>query len=188
MIPSIVHWAAPHSFRVPSTSPSTEASSTSTNAVTTGTTTSRRSDVLSFSQAESLPTSDGYFQRTSLKVRANSQVKTTGDGDVLTTSKAKLRFSYDFEAADGTKIRVRAQANLNYAQLSGDDEQSQSMRLRVTAKVSILQENVASGLSPLMTHRKTPPAPSPRRSNCFKRSRKRLPRPSWAAIPSTATA
>lgn len=148
MIPSIGHGAAPPSFRVPSDSPSTEAASS--NAVTTGAASSRRSNVCSFSKAESLPTSDGYYQRTSLKVRAHSQVRTAGNGDVLTTSKARLRFSYDFEAADGTKIRVRVQANVNYAQLSADDEQAQSMRLRVTAKVSILQKNVASGLSPLL--------------------------------------
>jgi len=102
--------------------------------------------VLSTSPSKSALT-EGSYQRTSLKIRSQSQVRTTDDGQLLATSRTKLRFNYDFEAADGTKIRIHAVANLNYAQLADSDEQS--LKLRATAKISILQEGVASDLAPL---------------------------------------
>jgi hypothetical protein len=72
------------------------------------------------------------------------------DGRIRATSHTRLRFRYDFEAGDGTTIRVRIKANLHYTQIRDGDEGSQSIRLRAKAVVSILQENVSSGLTPLL--------------------------------------
>jgi hypothetical protein len=107
-------------------------------------------DELSLSQPDSLATSDAFYQRTSLKIRSHSRVRVTDDGQVRSMSRTKLRFNYDFEAADGTKIRIRVKANLNYSQVSDGDEGLQSTRLRVKAKVLVLQENVSTGISPLL--------------------------------------
>jgi hypothetical protein len=107
-------------------------------------------DMLSLSEPESLPASDGFYQRTSLTVRAHSQTMVSNDGQVRAILNAKLRFSYDFEAADGTKIRVRAKVNLNYSQSSGGDDGTQSTRLQVQARVSVLQEAVSTGIAPLL--------------------------------------
>ncbi len=100
-----------------------------------------------------LTANDGTYQRTSLKIRVHSETAVADDGDVLARSQTKLRFRYDFEAADGTSIHIRAQASLNYAQTSDSEDGSQTTKLRVAARVSILQENVSNGLAPLQ---KTP--------------------------------
>ena len=65
-------------------------------------------------------------------------------------SHTKLRFRYDFEAADGTRIRIRAKANLHYSQINHSDEGSQSTRLRAKARILVLQENVSTGAAPLL--------------------------------------
>ncbi len=106
-------------------------------------------DVLSISSPESRAVDDGVFQRTALAVRARWQVKETDDGQLRIRANTKLRFAYDFQAADGTQIRIRAKANLQYSQTSDGDTQSQSLKIRVKARVSILQQDVSSGVSPL---------------------------------------
>ena len=109
----------------------------------------READELSLSQPGLLTANDGTYQRTSLKIRVHSETEVADDGDVVAMSQTKLRFRYDFEAADGTSIHIRAQASLNYAQTSDSDDGSQTTKLRVAARVSILQENVSNGLAPL---------------------------------------
>jgi hypothetical protein len=113
-------------------------------------------DVLSLSQPDSLASSDGFYQRTSLKIRSHSRVKISDDGQVRSMSRTKLRFSYDFEAADGTKIRIRVKANLNHSQVNDGDEGLQSTRIRVKAKVLVLQENVSTGIAPLLDSQEVP--------------------------------
>lgn len=147
MISSVGVPAVTGPISVPSTSPSTE---TPTNEASgDGAVSPRGADELSLSPSGSLAVSGGGYQRTSLKIHSHSQVRTTDDGQRLATSHTKLRFNYDFEAADGTKIRIHAVANLNYAQLTDSDAESQSLKLRATAKISILQEGVASDLGSL---------------------------------------
>ncbi|MHB8861453.1 MAG: hypothetical protein ACYC6N_03540 [Pirellulaceae bacterium] len=107
-------------------------------------------DELILSQPESLPANNATYQRSSLKIRAHSQVKVMDDGDLRARSHTKLRFRYEFEAADGTRIEIRAKANLNYSQTTDSDERSQSTKLRATARISILQESVSSGVAPLL--------------------------------------
>jgi hypothetical protein len=106
-------------------------------------------DELSLSEPGSLTSSDGTYRRTSLNIRARSEVKTTDDGDVLALSQAKLRFRYDFKAADGTSIHIRVQANLNYSQTTDSEDGSQTTKLRAMMRVSMLQEHVSSGIAPL---------------------------------------
>lgn len=115
-----------------------------------GTKSSPEADQLSLSQPGPLTSSDGTYQRTSLKIRVRSETKVADDGDVLALSQTKLRFRYDFKAADGTSIHIRVQANLNYAQTTDSDDGSQTTKLRATARVSILQKNVSSGVAPLL--------------------------------------
>ena len=91
---------------------------------------------------------DTYRERTSLQLRAQSQLQVTEDGQTLATAQAKLRFRYDFQAADGSTIQIRLQANLNYAQLTDADTESQTTKLRASLHISILQKNVASGVAP----------------------------------------
>lgn len=147
MISSVGVPAVTGPISVPSTSPSTE---TPTNEASgDGAVSPRGADELSLSPSGSLAVSGGGYQRTSLKIHSHSQVRTTDDGQRLATSHTKLRFNYDFEAADGTKIRIHAVANLNYAQLTDSDAESQSLKLRATAKISILQEGVSSDLGSL---------------------------------------
>jgi len=110
----------------------------------------RQTDVLSLSEDESSPFNKGSNQRTALQVRSQSHTGIAADGSTWTMSTTKLRFHYTFEAADGTKIQIRAQANLHYAAASSDDEQTQSLKLRAAIRVSVLQEDVTSGLSPLV--------------------------------------
>ena len=107
-------------------------------------------DELCLSQSAPQTLTNATYQRTSLKIRARSEVSTADDGDVRVMSQARLRFRYEFEAADGTRIRIRFQANLNYAQTTDSEDGSQFMRLQAAARVSILQENVSSGTAPLL--------------------------------------
>lgn len=107
-------------------------------------------DVLALSDPESQLASSGYYEQTSLKVRAQTRVATADDGTVRALAHARLRFDYRFEAADGTKIRIRLKANLHYAQISGDDGQSQSIRIRAKASISVLQSQISEGVAPLL--------------------------------------
>ncbi len=116
----------------------------------TGTVSLHEPDMLSLAQAESPSAGDGFYQRTSLTVRAHSHVRETDDGRLRATSHAKLRFRYDFEAAEGTTIRVRLKANLHYAQIRNGDSEFQSVRLRAKAAVSMIQQDVSSELTPLL--------------------------------------
>lgn len=104
---------------------------------------------LSLAQSGLLDGADTYRERTSLQLRAQSQLQVTEDGQTLATAQAKLRFRYDFQAADGSTIQIRLQANLNYAQLTDADTESQTTKLRASLHISILQKNVASGVAPL---------------------------------------
>lgn len=140
--------AVTNPIRVPSASASGDTSSTV--AAPAAPTSSREPDVLSLSQPDSQPASDGSYQRTSLQIRAHSHVRVDDDGDVRSMTQAKLRFRYEFEAADGTKIRIRAEANLRYSQISDNDYESQSIKLRTAARVSVVQGNVSSGMSSLL--------------------------------------
>ena len=148
MISAVGAPAVSNLILVPSTASSSDTSSNESSlAVTTA---PIGGDVLSLSQPESLATSDGFYQRTSLQIRAHSHVKVTDDGQVRAMSHTRLRFSYDFEAADGTRIRIRAKVNLHYSQINDSDEGSQSTRLRVKARVSVLQESVSTGIASLL--------------------------------------
>ncbi len=69
---------------------------------------------------------------------------------MTTRSHTRLRFTYNFEAADGTQIRLSAKLNLRYRETSDDDSQSYSMKLRAKAQVSVLQQNVSSGVGSLL--------------------------------------
>lgn len=122
----------------------------SSNVPSESTTSASGTDVFSLSQPGSPTSDDGVYQRTSLQLRQRSHVRLTDDGQSHAISHTKLRFRYDFEAADGTQIRIRAQTNLRYSQLTGGDQESQSLKLRATASVSVLQETVSSGVSPLL--------------------------------------
>jgi len=113
-------------------------------------TSSDPSDVLSLSQPGTLSADDAYTQQTSLRLRTRSQIIATDDGQTLAMSHTKLRFRYDFEAADGTKICVRLQANLHVAQLTDEDAETQSTKLRASIRFSVLQEDVSSGVAPLL--------------------------------------
>ncbi len=104
------------------------------------------SDEVSLSEPGTGLIDDGFYQRTDLSVRSRFRVSQTDDGELRTTLHSKLRFRYDFEAADGTKIRIRAKANLHYSQKSDGDQQSQSLKLRVKAHVSVVQKSVTSGV------------------------------------------
>jgi hypothetical protein len=122
----------------------------STQSPATGTPSLQEPDVLSLAQAQLPSASDGFYQRTSLTVRAHSHVRETDDGRLRVTSHTKLRFRYDFEAADGTTIRVRLKANLHYAQVTNGESEFQSVRLRAKAAVSVIQQDVSSELAPLL--------------------------------------
>ncbi len=139
---------------LPSAESSSEMPSNETSLA--GPTSSTGTDVLSLSQPQPLATNDGFYQRTSLKIRSRSHVKITDDGQVRSMSHTKLRFRYDFEAADGTRIRIRVKANLHYSQFNDGDEGSQSTRLRVKAKVLVLQEGVSTGIAPLLESPEVP--------------------------------
>lgn len=147
MMFGIHHPAVSHRSLVPSPSPLSPSSAKTRLASTVNL---RQTDVLSLSQDQSSPLSEGYNQRTALRVRSQSRTEIANDGSTWTSSKTKLRFHYEFEAADGTKIQIRAQANLNYSETTSGDERSQSLKLRAAIRVSVLQENVSSGLSPLV--------------------------------------
>ncbi len=107
-------------------------------------------DQLSLSPpADQLSLSDSS-SRLSLSLRSNTRVRELPNGQVLARVNTKLRFEYEFEAADGTSIRIRLKANLQYRQrsLEGGD-QIASTKLSVKARVEWLQQDVASELGPL---------------------------------------
>ena len=148
MIQAIGPPAAGNSMTVRATTSSNASSNASSLAGTNGL---RGADELSLSQSAPQALTNATYQRTSLKIRARSEVSTADDGDVRAVkSQARLRFRHEFEAADGTHIRIRFQANLNYAQATDSEDGSQFMRLQAAARVSILQENVSSGTAPLL--------------------------------------
>lgn len=148
MISAIGAPGASRPILVPSAARSSDTSLNKSNAA--GTVSPSGADVFSLSQPESLATSDGFFQGTSFAVRGHCYLREMDDGRIRAMSHTKLRFRYNFEAADGTKIHVRVKANLHYSQIGNTDEGSRSIRLRAKAAVSILQENVSSGVTPLL--------------------------------------
>ncbi len=115
------------------------------------------SDEVALSEPGALVDHGSFRQRTALSIRSQLRVDQTGDGQMRATLHSKLRFQYQFEAADGTKIRIRVKANLHYSQTVGGDEASQSLRLRVKARVTVAQQGIASGATSL---RETPGLPA----------------------------
>lgn len=148
MILAIGTPATSNPFFVPSTAPCGDTLSCAPGS--TGVSCSREADELSLAQPGPLTAGDETYQRASLKILARSKMTVLDDGDVRFASRTKLRFHYDFEAADGTSIQIRAQANLSYSQTTDSEDGWQSSKLRATARVSILQANVSSGVAPLL--------------------------------------
>jgi hypothetical protein len=105
-------------------------------------------DELSLSQG-TLASGEAISEQMSLKAWTRSAAGVTREGDAWAASHTKLRFAYDFQTAEGDTIRIRLQANLKYAQLTDGDAESQSTKLRAAIRVSVLQQDVASGLAPL---------------------------------------
>jgi hypothetical protein len=99
---------------------------------------------------DSLDLSEGYLERTALRVRTVTRAALNDDGELSVRSHSKLRFQYDFQAADGTRIQVRLKANVHYSQTENDDDSAQSLKIRVQLNVSILQDQVASDAAPLL--------------------------------------
>lgn len=153
MLSSVTASALNSSFLVPLLPNSPVAAAGATPAETA----SSGSDLLCLSSPGSLAENDLYQQQVSWKLRANTQLQVTEDGQSLATAQAKLRFRYDFEAADGSTIQIRLQANLKYAQLTDGDAESQTTKLRASMHVSVLQQNVASGVAPLLDDPNTSP-------------------------------
>lgn len=148
MISAIGAFPARQAVSTSSTSLSSPTSSCGSSPA--GTTCLPESDLLSLSQPGSLTSSVEAYQQTSLKILVRSATTATDDGAERVMAHARLRFCYDFVAADGTNIRIRAQANLDYSQFSDSDDGSQWTRLQAKARVSVLQENVSSDIAPLL--------------------------------------
>ncbi len=108
------------------------------------------SDELSLSVPGSRELSEATYERMSLRLRNRTQIKVSDDGDVYTSSRTQLKFRYEFEAADGTRIQIRAKANLSMRQSSDGDETTQSIKLRSKLRVSTIQRSVGSGVGSLL--------------------------------------
>ena len=93
---------------------------------------------------------DGSYEQSGLRVASRSIVRVGEDGQLSVRSDARLRFRYEFQSADGTKISVRAKANLHYAYRSDGTLDTESLKLQVKFRASVVQQNVADGLNPLL--------------------------------------
>ena len=97
----------------------------------------------------------------------------TTDGNLASVdSHTKLRFQYDFQAADGTKIQIRLRANSSFSQEGQGTDAEQSLRIRARLKVTVVQEQVNAGAAPFsmqVTSPRTPERCSRRRLTCSSR-------------------
>ncbi len=107
-------------------------------------------DEVSLAPPDSRAAGDGFYERTSLAIRSHSRVVATDDGQLRVSSHSRLRFRYDFETADGTRIHVRAKVNLDYSQTDHGDGETQSIRLRAKVGVSVFQQDVSAAVQPVL--------------------------------------
>ena len=116
----------------------------------TSTTGPLASDELSISDPGARELSEATYERMSLRLRSRTQTRVTDDGQVRTLSRTQLKFRYEFEAADGTRIQIRAKANLSFKQSSDGDETTQSIKLSSKLRISTIQQSVSSGVGSLL--------------------------------------
>lgn len=113
-------------------------------------------DVLSLASSRLSIADDGSYEQTGLKLSSRSIVRVGEEGQLSVRSDSRLRFRYEFESADGTKISVQAKAKLQYAYRSDGSIDTESLKLNVKFGVSVLQQNVSDGLNPLLDESQLP--------------------------------
>lgn len=89
-------------------------------------------------------------QRTSLSIQTRSRALVQDGELVRFDTQSRLRFQYDFESADGTKIQIRLKLNSKFSEVDNGTDNAQSLKVRAKLKVTVVQEQVNAGVSPLL--------------------------------------
>ncbi len=108
------------------------------------------SDLLSLSDPTATSTNLTTSEQWALRARSQASLIQSDDGSLVASVRTRLRFAYEYQASDGTTIRITAKANLKYLQVADGDSEATAIKLRVQARVSILQQDVASGVGELV--------------------------------------
>ena len=95
----------------------------------------RADDALALSTDATPDNSLSVYQNASLQIRSHASIAQSEDGQLTAKSHTRLRFTYEFQATDGTKIQIRAKADLRYAAAIDDDSQAASIRLRQGTRI-----------------------------------------------------
>jgi hypothetical protein len=88
--------------------------------------------------------------RADTRLHTRTQLRIDEDGSIRFKSRTNLRYKYEFEAADGTRIQIKVRANLSYA-AKLDEDGDLKIRVRAKLQVSLLQESVNSNAASLLS-------------------------------------
>jgi hypothetical protein len=94
-----------------------------------------------------------------LRIRTRSSVHTSDDGTVSERISSKLQFHYDLTTADGEHIELNVKAKLQHTSIQ-DADGNYISKTQLKLQFSLLQEGVADGLSPLLSHQAFSPSSS----------------------------
>ena len=88
--------------------------------------------------------------RANTRLHTHTQLRIDEDGSIQFKSRTYLRYKYEFEAADGTRIQIKVRANLSCA-AKLDEDGDLKIRVRAKLQVSLLQESVNSDAASLLS-------------------------------------
>jgi hypothetical protein len=104
---------------------------------------------LSLAQPRDLQIVDESRSLAVLRYKSHLKLKQTDDGAIEIKFKSQLKFNYEFQSEDGTTIRLSAKVKtqISYEQTG---EESFEFKARVKFQLSMVQETVESGLTPVL--------------------------------------